>query len=61
VISFDFEYYRPTSAKEEVSLYVDLDSKNKQTVYYGGGTEIICMARLNKINTGAVIDIKEIQ
>jgi len=61
VISFDFEYYRPTSAKEAVSLYVDLDSKNKQPVYYGGGTEIICMARLNKINTGAVIDIKEIQ
>ena len=61
MISFDFEYYRPTSVEEAVNLYIDLDNKNKQPVYYSGGTEIICMARLNKINTGAVIDIKEIQ
>lgn len=60
MISFDFEYYRPTSKREAVDLYMDLYNKNKNPIYYGGGTEIISMARLNKINTGAVIDIKEI-
>ncbi len=61
MISFDFEYYRPTSIEEAVNLFIDLDSKNKHPIYYGGGTEIICMARLNKIYTDAIIDIKEIQ
>ncbi len=60
MISFDFEYYRATSIQEAVSLFVDLDSQGKEPIYYGGGTEIITSARMNRIKTGAVIDIKEI-
>lgn len=60
MISFDFEYYRPESLEDAVDIYMDLNKQNKNPLYYGGGTEIISMARLNKINTGAVIDIKDI-
>lgn len=60
MISFDFEYYRPTSSDEAVNLFMDLDSQGKAPIYYAGGTEIISQTRMNKLNTGAVIDIKEI-
>lgn len=60
MISFDFQYYRPTSIQEAVSLFVNLDAWGKEPIYYGGGTEIITSARMNTIKTGAVIDIKEI-
>lgn len=60
MISFDFEYYRPTSIDEAVKLFFELDSQGKSPIYYAGGTEIITMARLNNIFTNAVIDIKEI-
>jgi CO/xanthine dehydrogenase FAD-binding subunit len=60
MISFDFEYYRPTGIDEAVQLFKKLDSQNKSPVYYGGGTEIICMSRVNHMWTKAVIDIKEI-
>jgi CO/xanthine dehydrogenase FAD-binding subunit len=60
MISFDFEYYRPTGIDEAVQLFKKLDSENKSPVYYGGGTEIICMSRVNHMWTKAVIDIKEI-
>lgn len=60
MIPFDFEYYRPDSLGEAVELYQSLNSRGLSPLYYGGGTEIISMARLNKIHTGAVIDIKGI-
>lgn len=60
MISFDFEYYRPATVEDAADIFMDLHKHNKNPLYYGGGTEIITMARLNKINTGAVIDIKEI-
>jgi CO/xanthine dehydrogenase FAD-binding subunit len=60
MIPFDFEYYRPTGIDEAVQLFKKLDSENKSPVYYGGGTEIICMSRVNHMWTKAVIDIKEI-
>jgi len=60
MISFDFEYYRPTSIDEAIKLFFELDSQGKSPIYYAGGTEIITMARLNNIFTDAVIDIKEI-
>lgn len=60
MIKFDFEYYRPTTKEEAVEVYMELFKKDKSPVYYSGGTEIITMARLNKIKTKAVIDIKEI-
>ena len=60
MISFDFEYCRPTSKEEAAEAYINLYKENKNPLFYGGGTEIITMARLNKIHTGAVIDIKNI-
>lgn len=60
MIPFDFEYYRPESVGEAVQLFEKLDRLGKKPVYYGGGTEIISMGRMNNIATGAVIDIKAI-
>jgi CO/xanthine dehydrogenase FAD-binding subunit len=60
IIPFDFEYYRPDTLQEAVGLYQKLSSGGLTPFYYGGGTEIISMARLGVIHTGAVIDIKAI-
>lgn len=60
MIPFDFEYYRPDSLQEAVALYQSLDSQGLKPLYFSGGTEIISMARLNSVHTGAVIDIKAI-
>ena len=60
MIPFDFEYYKPETLEEAVQIYSDLNSKGKKPLYYGGGTEIISMARAFNIYTGAVIDIKGI-
>ncbi|NHN32796.1 FAD binding domain-containing protein [Paenibacillus agricola] len=60
MISFDFEYYKPTTVEEAVRLFQQQDSEGKEPLYYSGGTEIISMARLNQLRTRAVIDIKGI-
>jgi len=60
MIPFDFEYYKPTSAREAVSLFNTLNSQGKKPVYYGGGTEIISFSRLYQLYPKAVIDIKGI-
>lgn len=60
MISYDFEYYKPSSLNEATSLFQDLDQNGKDPIYFSGGTEIITLGRVNKIKTGAVIDIKGI-
>ena len=60
MIPFDFEYYRPDSISQTVDLFMSLTRQAKKPMYYGGGTEIISMARANNIYTGGVIDIKGI-
>ncbi|MFC4767818.1 FAD binding domain-containing protein [Effusibacillus consociatus] len=60
MISFDFEYYKPSSILEAVRLFQQLSLQGKKPIYYSGGTEIITMARLNLLFTKAVIDIKGI-
>ncbi|AGF54746.1 FAD binding domain-containing protein [Clostridium saccharoperbutylacetonicum] len=60
MIPFDFEYYKPETVEETVNLYKELNNKGKKPLYYGGGTEIISMARAYNIYTEAVIDIKGI-
>lgn len=60
MIPFDFEYYKPETVEEAVKLYSDLKDRGKKPLYYGGGTEIISMARAFNIYTDAVIDIKGI-
>lgn len=60
MIPFDFEYYKPLTFKEAIDLFTQLDSENKNPVYFAGGTELISMARVNKVKTNGVIDIKGI-
>jgi CO/xanthine dehydrogenase FAD-binding subunit len=60
MIPFDFEYHRQFSVAGAIQTFLHLDGINKKPMYYGGGTEIISMARMNNISTGAVIDIKGI-
>ena len=60
MIPFDFDYYKPESVEEAFGCYGDLLLNNKKPLYYGGGTEIISMARVNSIQFDAVIDLKGI-
>lgn len=60
MIPHDFEYHRPRTAGEAVQTFRRLSDQQKETLYCGGGTEIIAMARLLTIRPGAVIDIKAI-
>ncbi|MEN6350876.1 MAG: FAD binding domain-containing protein [Syntrophomonas sp.] len=60
MIPLDFEYYRPDTVAGAVQLFEQLDQQGKRPMYYGGGTEIISMGRMNNIANGAVIDIKGI-
>lgn len=60
MIPFDFEYYRPGTVESAVQIFETLDHCGKKPVYYGGGTEVISMARMSNISFGAVIDIKDI-
>ncbi|HBV85627.1 MAG TPA: xanthine dehydrogenase [Desulfosporosinus sp.] len=60
MISYDFEYFKPSSIDKAISLFQSLDQQGKEPIYFSGGTEIITLGRVNKIKTGAVIDIKEI-
>jgi CO/xanthine dehydrogenase FAD-binding subunit len=60
LISYDFEYYLPSSISEAVHLFEELHGKGKDPIYFSGGTEIITLGRLNTVKTGAVINIKQI-
>ena len=60
MIPFDFDYYRPDTVHEAIHLFAQLDYCLKDPLYFGGGTEIITMARTNNIHTQAVIDLKAI-
>ena len=60
MIPFDFDYYRPDSLKEAYECYQSLSLMNKRPMYYGGGTEIISMARVKSIEFDSVIDLKAI-
>lgn len=60
MIPFDFDYYRPDTLEEVSNLMKQLVSENKSPVYYGGGTELISMARADSIRFDSVIDIKKI-
>ncbi len=60
MIPMKFDYYRPDTVSEAVKIYGQLDSEGKRPLYYGGGSEIISMARMNNLDMGAVIDLKGI-
>ncbi|MGE4485701.1 MAG: xanthine dehydrogenase family protein subunit M [Oscillospiraceae bacterium] len=60
MIPFDFEYYRPDSIKEAVDVFYTLKNDGKSPVYYGGGSELISMARVGNASFDAVVDIKNV-
>jgi len=60
MIPFDFAYYRPESIGEAVCLFRQLAREGKEPVYYGGGSELISMARVGNLTFGSVIDIKNL-
>ncbi len=60
MIPFDFSYYRCETLDEAVAIYKDLTVSGKIPAYYGGGTELISMARAGSIKFDAAIDIKNI-
>lgn len=60
MIAYDFDYYLPDTWQEAADTYSALHTAGKNPVYFGGGTEIISMARVGSIRPGAVIDIKKI-
>lgn len=60
MIPFDFEYYRPDKLMEAVALYGQLEAAGKSPVWYGGGSELISMARVGNMRFESVIDIKNI-
>jgi len=61
MIPFDFDYYRPDTVEEAVSAFSRLDAEGKNPAYYGGGSELISMARVGSRSFGAVIDLKSIR
>ncbi|MDX9870930.1 MAG: FAD binding domain-containing protein [Clostridia bacterium] len=60
MIPFDFEYYKPDTYQEALSLYQSLHSQGKTVLYYGGGTEVISFSSLYQLHPQALIDIKGI-
>lgn len=57
MIPFDFEYLRPDNLCEAYEAFADISRTGKDAVYYGGGTELVSMARANSITFDAVIDL----
>lgn len=60
VIATDFAYYRPETADEAIRVYREVTARGGRCLWYGGGTEILSMARLDQVQADAVVDIKAI-
>ncbi len=60
MIANDFIYCKPENRIEAIKAYKTL-SKEKKVFYYGGGSEIITMARAGSRVPDAVIDLKGIE
>lgn len=60
MITFDFDYYRPESIAEALTVYREQTNQGKNVIYYSGGTEVIYLARRNELCFDAAIDLKEI-
>lgn len=58
MISFDFEYYQPTTVESAVARFNASHVAGKKVMYYSGGTELISRGRMNEIKPEVVIDLK---
>ncbi len=60
MIADDFIYCKPETKRDAVKAYKKLKNERNKVFYYGGGSEIITMARAGSKVPNAVIDIKSI-
>ncbi|MFJ7832333.1 FAD binding domain-containing protein [Peribacillus sp. NPDC097284] len=60
MLPFNFAYYKPESIQEALDVFQTLKVQGKTPLYYGGGTEIITLGRLNLVYADAIIDLKGI-
>ncbi len=60
MIADNFIYCKPETKKDAVKAYEKLKKESNKVFYYGGGSEIITMARAGSNVPDAVIDIKGI-
>lgn len=60
MIFLNFDYLRPTTIEEACEAYTLMRNEGRTSLYYGGGTEIVTYCRTNRIQPGAVIDLKQI-
>ncbi len=60
MIPFPLVYYCPETIEEATLLYRQLRTDGMRPLYYGGGTEILTLARLNQVDAGSLIDLKGI-
>lgn len=60
MIPFNFIYCRPDTIEEAHRAFIELSTQGRKPLYYGGGSEIITMSRMESIRPGAVIDIKRV-
>ncbi|MGE7760265.1 FAD binding domain-containing protein [Peribacillus sp. NPDC097895] len=60
MLPYNFDYYKPRTINEAIELYQVLKSQERKPLYYGGGTEVLTLGRLNYVYTDAIIDLKGI-
>jgi CO/xanthine dehydrogenase FAD-binding subunit len=58
MIPFDLTYYRPESIDEAVSAFQEAHEAGLKPRYFAGGTEVVTMARDNKVDARAFVDLK---
>ncbi len=60
MIPFDVKYDRAETVEEAVKAWNDGAAAGEEVLYYGGGTEIVTLARENKLRADRFIDYKRI-
>jgi xanthine dehydrogenase FAD-binding subunit len=60
MIPFDVKYHRAETVNEAVAAWNDGVAAGEDVLYYGGGTEIVTLARDNKLRADRFIDYKRI-
>ena len=58
MIPFDLTYYRPESIDEAVSAFQEAQDAGLKPRFFSGGTELVTMARDNKVDARAFVDLK---
>ncbi|MFW5795913.1 MAG: FAD binding domain-containing protein [Alkalispirochaeta sp.] len=60
MIPFDVDYVQAATAAEAIAAWSEATAEGKTPRYFGGGTEIVTMARDNKLAADVLIDYKRV-